>query len=66
MTLFLTSLLLVVIGIIIIIYYKPTDNIKNFKDQDKFKEQLPVEHPEVEKLKVDKKPYKRKPQAKKK
>ncbi len=66
MTLFLASVLIVGIGMIILLYYKPIDEIKNFKDENKTKEQLPVENHEVEKPKVHKKPYKRKIQVKKK
>ena len=67
MTLYTISVLIVGIGMITLLYSNPNnfiDEIKNFKD--KFKEQLPVENPEVEKPKVNKKPSKRKAQAKKK
>ena len=61
------SVLIVGIGMITLLYSNPNnfiDEIKNFKD--KSKEQLPVENPEVEKPKDNKKPSKRKAQAKKK
>lgn len=64
MTALLASVLLVGIGMIILLYYKSTDEMEDFKNKDK--EQLPVENHEVEKPKIHKKPYKRKIQAKKK